>query len=77
MTANRDVVVIGGGHNGLVAAAWARCSTYQAGSATHGGGGVTGIPGRNVVRQIQADARAERSRAGVRASVPQRRAGAA
>jgi phytoene dehydrogenase-like protein len=25
---------------------------YQAGSATHGGGGVTGIPGRNVVRQI-------------------------
>jgi phytoene dehydrogenase-like protein len=28
---------------------------YQAGSATHGGGGVTGIPGRNVVRQIVAD----------------------
>jgi phytoene dehydrogenase-like protein len=28
---------------------------YQAGSATHGGGGVTGIPGRNVVRQILAD----------------------
>ncbi|HEY7146141.1 MAG TPA: NAD(P)/FAD-dependent oxidoreductase [Streptosporangiaceae bacterium] len=28
---------------------------YQAGSATHGGGGVTGIPGRNVVRQIRAD----------------------
>ena len=27
---------------------------YQAGSATHGGGGVTGIPGRNVVRQIDA-----------------------
>ena len=25
---------------------------YQAGSATHGGGGVTGIPGRNVVRQV-------------------------
>ena len=25
---------------------------YQAGSATHGGGGVTGIPGRNVVRQM-------------------------
>ncbi|MDQ6874202.1 MAG: NAD(P)/FAD-dependent oxidoreductase, partial [Actinomycetota bacterium] len=25
---------------------------YQAGSATHGGGGVTGIPGRNVVRRI-------------------------
>lgn len=30
---------------------------YQAGSATHGGGGVTGIPGRNVVHQILADQR--------------------
>jgi phytoene dehydrogenase-like protein len=30
---------------------------YQAGSATHGGGGVTGVPGRNVVRQIQHDDR--------------------
>ena len=30
---------------------------YQAGSATHGGGGVTGIPGRNVVRQISKDLR--------------------
>jgi phytoene dehydrogenase-like protein len=35
---------------------------YQAGSATHGGGGVTGIPGRNVVTQILADRRAERWR---------------
>jgi phytoene dehydrogenase-like protein len=35
---------------------------YQAGSATHGGGGVTGIPGRNVVRQIRADHRAARWR---------------
>jgi len=35
---------------------------YQAGSATHGGGGVTGIPGRNVVRQILADQRAARWR---------------
>jgi phytoene dehydrogenase-like protein len=35
---------------------------YQAGSATHGGGGVTGIPGRNVVRQILTDRRAERWR---------------
>jgi phytoene dehydrogenase-like protein len=35
---------------------------YQAGSATHGGGGVTGIPGRNVVRQVLADRRAERWR---------------
>jgi phytoene dehydrogenase-like protein len=50
---------------------------YQAGSATHGGGGVTGIPGRNVVRQILADARADRWRARVRATVPQRRTGAA
>jgi phytoene dehydrogenase-like protein len=30
---------------------------YQAGSATHGGGGVTGIPGHNVVRQILKDRR--------------------
>ena len=36
---------------------------YQAGSATHGGGGVTGIPGRNVVRQILTDARHQRVRA--------------
>jgi phytoene dehydrogenase-like protein len=28
---------------------------YQGGSATHGGGGVTGVPGRNVVRQIRHD----------------------
>jgi phytoene dehydrogenase-like protein len=28
---------------------------YQAGSATHGGGGVTGVPGRHVVHQIAAD----------------------
>jgi phytoene dehydrogenase-like protein len=35
---------------------------YQAGSATHGGGGVTGIPGRNAVRQIMADRRAARWR---------------
>jgi len=35
---------------------------YQAGSATHGGGGVTGIPGRNVVHQVLADRRAERWR---------------
>ena len=35
---------------------------YQAGSATHGGGGVTGIPGRNAVRQILADRRVARWR---------------
>jgi len=35
---------------------------YQAGSSTHGGGGVTGIPGRNVVRQILADRRSQRWR---------------
>ncbi len=39
---------------------------YQAGSATHGGGGVTGIPGRNVVRQILADRRADRWRTRIR-----------
>jgi phytoene dehydrogenase-like protein len=33
---------------------------YQAGSATHGGGGVTGVPGRNVVRQVLADRRSAR-----------------
>jgi phytoene dehydrogenase-like protein len=33
---------------------------YQAGSGTHGGGGVTGIPGRNVVRQILRDQRGRR-----------------
>ncbi len=38
------------------------CGLYQAGSATRKGGGVTGIPGRNVVRQILADRRAERWR---------------
>jgi phytoene dehydrogenase-like protein len=33
---------------------------YQAGSSTHGGGGVTGIPGRNVVGQIMRDRRTKR-----------------
>jgi phytoene dehydrogenase-like protein len=33
---------------------------YQAGSATHGGGGVTGVPGRNVVRQVIKDRRRHR-----------------
>ena len=33
---------------------------YQAGSGTHGGGGVTGVPGRNVVRQILRDQKAWR-----------------
>jgi phytoene dehydrogenase-like protein len=40
---------------------------YQAGSGTHGGGGVTGIPGRNVVRQVVRDRRAERWRRRLRA----------
>ena len=35
---------------------------YQAGSGTHGGGGVTGIPGRNAVRQVLHDLRRERVR---------------
>jgi phytoene dehydrogenase-like protein len=46
---------------------------YQAGSGTHGGGGVTGIPGRNAVRQILADHRAARWRRRVpahRAALP-------
>jgi phytoene dehydrogenase-like protein len=30
---------------------------YQAGSATHGGGGVTGIPGRNVAKRVLRDIR--------------------
>ena len=37
------------------------CGVYQAGSATREGG-VTGIPARNVVRQILADRQAERWR---------------
>ncbi len=35
---------------------------YQAGSSTHGGGGVTGIPGRNVVKQVLGDRRRRRLR---------------
>jgi phytoene dehydrogenase-like protein len=43
---------------------------YQAGSATHGGGGVTGIPGRNVVRQIEKDRRRAERRQKVRQRLP-------
>ena len=43
---------------------------YQAGSATHGGGGVTGIPGRNVVHQVLADRRAAQWRRGGRKTLP-------
>ena len=35
---------------------------YQAGSGTHGGGGVTGVPGRNAVRQVLRDLRRSRLR---------------
>ncbi len=35
---------------------------YQAGSATHGGGGVTGIPALNAVRQIERDEKRRRWR---------------
>jgi phytoene dehydrogenase-like protein len=49
---------------------------YQAGSATHGGGGVTGIPGRNVVHQVLADRRADRLR-GQAARLRERAAGLA
>jgi phytoene dehydrogenase-like protein len=41
---------------------------YQAGSATHGGGGVTGIPGHNVVRQILKDRRRQQLRSKLRRS---------
>ncbi len=41
---------------------------YQAGSSTHGGGGVTGIPGRNVVHQVLADKKAARWHRGKRAA---------
>jgi phytoene dehydrogenase-like protein len=40
---------------------------YQAGSATHGGGGVTGIPALQVVHQIERDERAARWRRAGRA----------
>jgi phytoene dehydrogenase-like protein len=43
---------------------------YQAGSATHGGGGVTGIPGRNVVRQISKDLRRAERRSKLRQRLP-------
>jgi phytoene dehydrogenase-like protein len=36
---------------------------YQAGSSVHGGGGVTGIPGHNVVRQVLKDRRRAATRA--------------
>jgi len=45
---------------------------YQAGSATHGGGGVTGIPGRNVVRQVRSDCRADRWRRRLTSRLPSR-----
>jgi phytoene dehydrogenase-like protein len=48
---------------------------YQAGSATHGGGGVTGIPGRNVVKQVLADRRRERLRGRIAARMPGGRSG--
>jgi phytoene dehydrogenase-like protein len=43
---------------------------YQAGSSTHGGGGVTGIPGRNVVHQVLADKKAARWHRRRRGSAP-------
>jgi phytoene dehydrogenase-like protein len=60
-------LILGQMFHGRPAAGYADLRTpvrglYQAGSATHGGGGVTGIPGRNVVRQIMADRRGARWR---------------
>jgi phytoene dehydrogenase-like protein len=65
-------LILGQMFHGRPAAGYADLRTpvrglYQAGSATHGGGGVTGIPGRNVVRQIMADRRAARWRRRARA----------
>ena len=48
---------------------------YQASSATHGGGGVTGIPGLNVVSRIVADRRGFRQRRSASASRSRRRRG--
>jgi phytoene dehydrogenase-like protein len=50
---------------------------YQAGSATHGGGGVTGIPGRNVIRQVLSDRRRERVRSSVTGALRRARPGRA
>jgi len=60
-------LTLGQMYHGRPAAGYADLRTpirglYQAGSATHGGGGVTGIPGRNVVAQVLADRRALRWR---------------
>ncbi|HSR85099.1 MAG TPA: NAD(P)/FAD-dependent oxidoreductase [Streptosporangiaceae bacterium] len=60
-------LTLGQMYHGRPAAGYADLRTpirglYQAGSATHGGGGVTGIPGRNVVQQVLADRRALRWR---------------
>lgn len=50
---------------------------YQAGSATHGGGGVTGVPGRNVVRQVLTDRRRAQRRERLRELTPVPRNGGA
>ena len=39
---------------------------YQASSATHAGGGITGLPGHHVVREIQKDRKRPKARAGAR-----------
>lgn len=59
-----DVAIIGGGHNGLVAAAYLTRHSLKPVvlEARDVIGGVTGIPGRNVVRQILRDRRADRWR---------------
>jgi len=45
---------------------------YQAGSGTHGGGGVTGIPGRNAVKQVVRDLRRDRLRSGLQSRLTSR-----
>jgi len=61
-----DVVIVGAGHNGLVAAFYlARAGlrtivverrSIVGGAGTHPGGGVTGANGRNCAREVLRDA---------------------
>lgn len=55
MTNTYDAIVVGGGHNGLVSAAYTAHRTpvdalSYASWATHAGGGVCGIPGMQAAR---------------------------
>jgi len=59
-----DVIVIGGGHNGLTGYADFRApigGLYRAISACHAGGGVCGVPAYLAVKEILSDRRLKRS----------------